>query len=391
MLEDAQGVPSGAVCALSIEVGEPVLGSNGQVVWEWTKHSLCSLVRNKREHQNINVTFPFKTNIRFIVSGPGQAAVHVSGFYRLSAIEQLEKSGEWVEDTGDDADDDDDDGDGDGDEDGDEDGGDDGGDDDDDDGDDDEDDDDSDNDESGGPKGSLANPNANSADNAALTKASVSASIRSSAASAAVAPAQSSAPEVVFFEVTIDKKAAGRIVMQLYGDVPKTSANFKALCTGEKGFGFKGRLARLILRRCNHAAFSALTPRCSIFHRIIPGFMLQVSCFAILSSCLVCAPDSLWQGGDFTNHNGTGGKSIYGAKFADENFKHKHSSAGLLSMANAGPNTNGSQFFITTVPTPHLDGKHVVFGSVIQARTQLASPRTPPPPASRSPRREWTS
>lgn len=137
----------------------------------------------------------------------------------------------------------------------------------------------------------------------------------------------------VFFDVKLGDAPAERITMGLYKSVPKTAENFRALCTGEKGVGKMGK---------------PLHYEGSTFHRVIPQFMLQ--------------------GGDFTNGDGTGGESIYGEKFEDETFRFKHKKPFLLSMANAGPGTNGSQFFITTVKTPWLDGKHVVFGEVLEGQ-----------------------
>ncbi|KAH7816962.1 putative cyclophilin [Monocercomonoides exilis] len=151
----------------------------------------------------------------------------------------------------------------------------------------------------------------------------------------------------VYMDISIGGAPAGRMVFQLFSDrLPKTCENFRALCTGEKGFGFAN----------------------SIFHRVIRGFMAQ--------------------GGDFTRGDGRGGKSIYGDRFADEGFIFKHTKRGQLSMANCGPDTNGSQFFITFVATPHLDGHHVVFGEIVEGMSVLDAIEKNPCDRSDRPTRE---
>ncbi|KAJ6239178.1 peptidyl-prolyl cis-trans isomerase cyp63 [Anaeramoeba flamelloides] len=141
----------------------------------------------------------------------------------------------------------------------------------------------------------------------------------------------------VFFDISIAGEPVGRITFKLFADiVPKTAENFRALCTGEKGKGKSGKKLHF---------------KGSFFHRVITDFMAQ--------------------GGDFTRGDGRGGESIYGTKFEDENFSVKHTKKGQLSMANAGPNTNGSQFFITFIPCTWLDNKHVVFGEVMNGMSVL--------------------
>jgi len=136
----------------------------------------------------------------------------------------------------------------------------------------------------------------------------------------------------VYLNILIGKKQVGQIVIELYTNIaPVTCNNFRALCTGEKGYTNQGK---------------KLSYKGTRFHRIIPNFMIQ--------------------GGDIEKDNGEGSVSIYGETFDDENFTIKHDKAGIVSMANRGPNTNGSQFFIITEPQPHLDNKHVAFGQVIE-------------------------